>query len=98
MIMVVVHLHLQMMANTTTRMLGVGDCRFSFECFPLGIDGNKSLFQGSGVGYGVNINVNLNVNIHHHRQRPRVDSIIFDPTSLLIGGIHKMLALLLLRY
>jgi hypothetical protein len=95
--MVVDHLQLQMMTITTMRMLCGRDSKFSFECFALGIDGNEPLFQGSGVGCGVNVE-DVDVNVHHHGQRPRVHSIIFDPTSFLVGGIHEMLALLLLRY
>ncbi len=63
----------------------------------MGTDGDEPLFQGSGIGYGVNVN-DVDVDVHHHRQRLRVDSIIFDPTSFLMGGVHKTLALLLLRY
>jgi hypothetical protein len=44
MIMADVHLQLQMITNTTTRILGGRDCGFSFECFALGIDDNKPLF------------------------------------------------------
>jgi hypothetical protein len=97
MIMMVVHLQLQMTTNTTARMLGRCDCGFSFECFMLGIDGTNPLFQGSGIGYGVNVD-DVDVDIHHHRHRPRVNSIIFYPTSFLMGGIQEILALLLLRY
>jgi hypothetical protein len=49
------------------------------------------------MGYGVNVD-NVNVDVHHHWQRPRVDSIIFNPTSFFMGGLHKTLTLLFLRY
>ena len=74
--------HAQMTATTTMTM--GRDRGYSFECFSLGIDGDEPLFPGDGDDDGGGA---------PRHQRPRGDSIIFDPTSFLMGGIHETSAL-----
>lgn len=81
------------------------DRGFSFECFSLGILDDADDKQTSGFTKATGIDVDA---IHQQSmlcssssnnsgssniQRPRGDSIIFDPTSFLMGGIHETSAL-----
>ena len=80
------------------------DRGFSFECFSLGILDDDDERTGEGFTEVTGIDVDA---IHQQSmqcssssnsnnsniQRPRGDSIIFDPTSFLMGGIHETSAL-----
>ena len=62
---------------------------FSFEFFSFGINQDEPLPQVPLSASGV-----FSSQQQHQQQRPRGDSIIFDPTSFLDGGIHETSALM----
>ena len=81
------------------------DRGFSFECFSLGIldDDDEQTGEGFTEVTGIDVDAihqqsmqcssSSNNSNNSNIQRPRGDSIIFDPTSFLMGGIHETSAL-----